>query len=181
MAYAPIVTRDRQNPRPKSLDSARLEALALHYAARYATSRAKLSAYLVRKLREAEWQDEHPPAVEALVARLAELRYVDDSAFAAMRGAALVRRGYGARRVAQALDAAGVGKEAAAPSKSDGWDAANIFARRKRIGPYGSGQPDRALRDRQVAAFLRAGHDYATAARWVDAAPGETPERPEED
>lgn len=176
MAYAPNVTRNRQNPRPKSLDTARLEALALHYAARYATSRAKLAAYLARKLREAEWIDERPPAIEALVERLAELRYVDDSAYAAMRGAALTRRGYGARRVAQALDAAGVKDQGAAPSDSDAWAAANAFARRKRIGPYGQGKPERPLRDKQVAAFLRAGHDYATAARWVDAAPGDVPD-----
>ncbi|CAN5117044.1 hypothetical protein BH10PSE13_BH10PSE13_23370 [soil metagenome] len=181
MAYGRNVTRNRQNRPPQSLNSARLEALALHYAARYATSRAKLATYLGRKLREAEWDDERPPAVEALVERLAELRYVDDSAYAAMRGAALTRRGYGARRVAQALDAAGVGKEGVAQSASEGWDAANAFARRKRIGPYGAGQPDRALRDKQVGAFLRAGHDYATAARWVDAAPGDVPDRVEED
>lgn len=174
------MTQKRQNARPKPLDTARLEALALHYAARYATSRAKLTAYLTRKLREADWDDERPPAVEALVERLADLRYVDDAAYATMRSAALTRRGYGARRVAQALDAAGVSREAhgeaVAEAKGGGWDAANAFARRKRIGPYGKGEPDRALRDRQIGAFLRAGHDYRTAARWVDAAPGEVPE-----
>lgn len=173
--------RNRQNQRPRTLDSARLQELALAYAARFATSRAKLTAYLARKLREAEWTEDRPPDVEALIDRLAELRYVDDAAFAAMRGAALTRRGYGTRRVAQALDAAGVEAEdrgeALAKSADEGWAAAEVFARRKRIGPYGAGVPERPVREKQIAAFLRAGHDFATAARWVDAAPGDVPER----
>lgn len=168
---------NRHNPRPKRLDPARLEALALHYAARYATSRAKLTAYLKRKLHEGEWVGGEPPQVEALVAKLAALRYVDDEAYAAMRGGALSRRGYGARRVAQALEADGVSGEA--PSTEESWQAANIFARRKRIGPYAAERPDRPLREKQIAAFVRAGHDFATAARWVDAEPGVTPD-PEE-
>lgn len=173
--------RNRQNQRPKTLDSVRLQELALAYAARFATSRARLTAYLARKLREAEWTDERPPDVAALVDRLTELRYVDDAAFATMRGAALTRRGYGTRRVAQALDAAGVDGEdrgeALAGAADESWAAAEVFARRKRIGPYAAGVPDRPLREKQIAAFVRAGHDFATAARWVDAAPGEMPER----
>src|SRR3546814_5219012 len=36
--------------------------------------------------------------VEALITRFAELRYVDDAAYASMCTASLTRRGYGARR-----------------------------------------------------------------------------------
>ncbi|MCE7796204.1 RecX family transcriptional regulator [Sphingobium sufflavum] len=173
------MTPNRQKPAPKPLDSTRLEELALHYAARYATSRAKLSTYLRRKLRERGWAGEDAPDVAALVGRLADLRYVDDGAFATMRGTALARRGYGTRRIAAALDEAGIAEEdrgeAMARSAGEGWQAANILARRKRIGPYAGERVAREDRQKQIAAFIRAGHDFATAARWVDAAPGEMP------
>src|ERR1700740_3623721 len=118
----------RQKAAPKPLDSARLEELALHYAARFATSRAKLSDYLARKVRERGWAEESPPDVAALVERLAELRYVDENSLATMRGAALTRRGYGTRRVAQALDAAGIEGEdlgeALDRSRGESWRSA---------------------------------------------------------
>lgn len=174
-----------QKAPPKPLDSARLEELALHYAARFATSRAKLSAYLTRKLRERGWAGEQEPDVAALVERLAELRYVDDGAFATMRGASLTRRGYGARRVAQALNAAGIAgddlDEALNKSRAAGWRAADGFARKRRIGPYATRPVEREERQKQIAAFVRAGHDFATSAAWVDALPGEPPAGPDEE
>ncbi|MET0365848.1 MAG: RecX family transcriptional regulator [Sphingobium sp.] len=160
--------------------------MALQYAARFATSRSKLSAYLNRKLRERGWADgqERGPDVEALVERLADLRYVDDGAFATMRGAALTRRGYGARRVAQALDDAGIeGEErgeALDKSRAESWQAADTFARKRRIGPYASIKAEREVRQKHIAAFVRAGHDFTTAALWVDAEPGVAPPEPED-
>ncbi len=169
-----------EKPVPKPLDSRRLEELALHYAARYATSRAKLSTYLKRKLRERGWADEgNLPDIPALVERLADLRYVDDGAFATMRGGVLTRRGYGTRRITAALDEAGIGQEdrgeAIAHAVDESWQAANIFARRKRLGPYAQVRVAREDRQKQIAAFIRAGHGFATAALWVDAEPGVLP------
>jgi len=88
------------------LDSAALEQAALGYAGRYATTRAKLGAYLARKLRERGWAEAGAPPVERLVERMAAQGYVDDRAFAAARAAALGRRGYGERRVSEAARAA---------------------------------------------------------------------------
>ncbi|HEX7821410.1 MAG TPA: RecX family transcriptional regulator [Sphingobium sp.] len=153
--------------------------MALHYAARYATSRSKLASYLQRKLRERGWAEDNPPDIPALVERLADLRYVDDEAFAAMRGTTLTRRGYGTRRITAALDEAGIGQEdrsgAIAHAVDESWQAANIFARRKRLGPYAKARVAREDRQKQIAAFIRAGHSFATAALWIDAAPGELP------
>lgn len=175
----------RRNSRPAPpLDRESLTNLALGYAARFATTRAKLGDYLRRKLRERGWEDIMPADVDAVVARLAELRYVDDAAYAAARGEALARRGYGARRIAQTLDAAGVEAEersqAASLSPRAAWASADRLARRRRIGPYADTPADRPLREKQVAAFVRAGHDFGTARRWVDAAPGELPPEPED-
>ncbi|WP_343343312.1 regulatory protein RecX [Sphingomicrobium sp. XHP0239] len=165
----------------KPLDSQRLEELALHYVGRFATSRAKLATYLNRKLRERGWDDESDPDVTALVARFADRGYVDDAAFAAMKGRDLTSRGYGPRRVGQALYAAGIEEEdrsaALDAAQSESVAAALQFARRRRLGPFAVGDDSGAIldpRDRQraLAAFARAGHDFALAARILDLEPG---------
>jgi regulatory protein len=166
------MTGKRQKTAPPPLDSTKLEQLALHYAARYATTRARLKDYLRRKLRERGWTGDEPPPIEALVSRLADLRYVDDSAFAAARGASLGRRGYGQRRIDQSLTAAGVAgddRAAAILSATEAWEAADRLARKRRWGPYADRPADPAERQRRIATFVRAGHSFATAAIWVDA------------
>ena len=92
----------REGRKASPLDSARLQELALAYVARFATSAAKLEAYLKRKLRERGWDGDGEPDIAALVRRYVELGYVDDEAFARARSGGLLRRGYGARRVGQA-------------------------------------------------------------------------------
>jgi regulatory protein len=176
--------RARQGGKPlRPLDSAALERLALRYVERYATTEAKLRDYLLRKLGERGWTEDGPPAGEvlaALVARMVELRYVDDGAFAAARAGSLARRGYGPRRVDMALRAAGVGEAAAGDARAlaadAAWGAALAFARRRRIGPYAESRPDRPAREKAMAALLRAGHSVAHARKIVMADPGDVPE-----
>ena len=166
----------------KPLNNETLEALALHYAGRYATSRAKLIAYLSRKLRERGWADDSEVPVEAIADRMAALRYVDDAAYATMTSGAMQRRGLGARRITQKLTMDGIEEDVrdeATPDEAQRWAAAQRLAQRKRIGPFAEAAPDRALRDKQIATFLRAGHDMAMARLWIDATPGEMPEGPE--
>jgi regulatory protein len=169
----------KRKPRPP-LDGEALERLALHYAGRYATTRAKLASYLRRKLGERGWAGESEPPVQALVERLAELRYVDDKAFAESRSAALGRRGYGERRVRDALKQAGIGEEDGAEARQsahDGaWDAALKFAERRRIGPFAAEEADRPGREKAIAAMLRAGHPLGIARRLVHSSPGHIPE-----
>ena len=93
----------RGRSRAKPLDASRLEELALTYVARFATSAAKLERYLTRKVRERGWEGESEPQFAALVERYIELGYVDDAAFARARAGSLLRRGYGPRRIGQAL------------------------------------------------------------------------------
>lgn len=174
------MTRDRNKKSRPPLDAERLERLAFHYVGRYATTRAKLAAYLRRKVTERGWGDAAPPAVERLVERFAEAGYVDDAAFASARAASLQRRGYGERRVAQALKAAGIAGEDAAEAREQAseqaWAAALRFAERKRIGPYAAVEADRPARERAFAAMVRAGHRIEYVRRLVDARPGEVPE-----
>ncbi|MEI9851787.1 MAG: RecX family transcriptional regulator [Sphingomonas sp.] len=159
--------------------------MALRYVERYATTRAKLAAYLARKVRERGWEDAAPADPAAIAERFAGLGYVDDRAFAEARAAAMGRRGLGARRVAQALRFAGIGEEdaaAVAPGvAADAAASALAFARRRRIGPYAREAADRPGRERQVAAMVRAGHAPALAWRIARMAPGDDAESVMED
>lgn len=164
----------RQKSPPPPLDGAALDALALSYVARFATSSGRLSAYLKRKLRERGWAEETPPDLAAIAARMAEHRYLDDAAYAAAKGDGLRRRGYGARRIETALDHDGIAaplRAAARGSETERRHAALAFARRKRFWPY-SAAPclDPATRRKQLAAFLRAGHGLDLVRRVMDAA-----------
>jgi len=174
------VRQDRpRKPRPP-LDEEGLERLALFYAGRYATTRAKLRAYLERKLKERGWGGAGPAPIEALVGKLAELRYVDDRAFAASRSASLGRRGYGARRVDAALRAAGIkaedGAEARREAQDGAWAAALRFAERRRLGPFAAAPADPAARHKAMGAMLRAGHPVDIARKLLNASPGEIPD-----
>ena len=161
---------------PKALDAAALDALAIAYLGKYATTRHKLRTYLVRKVAECGWEGEGEAPLDAIVARCAELGYVDDALFAEARGAALTRRGYGAQRVAAALRGAGIDAETAAPVREaaeDGaLDTALAFARRKRIGPFGPESTSPDQRRRHLAQMLRAGHSPEVARRVAFAKPG---------
>jgi regulatory protein len=172
--------RDRAARPARPLDSARLQELALSYVARFATSGGKLERYLTRKLRECGWEGEAEPDVEGIVARLSELGYVDDRAFAVARTTSLLRRGYGPRRIGQSLGEAGIAaevREEVRAGEADERRAALALARKRRFGPFGGGCPDRVLREKQLAAMLRAGHRLDSAREMVDAASVEAAER----
>ncbi|WP_156679702.1 regulatory protein RecX [Sphingomonas profundi] len=173
-------TTDRAAPAAAPpLDGAALERLALAYVGRYATTRARLRAYLARKLRARGWGGEGPAPVEALIETCVRLGYVDDRQFAAARAGALGRRGYGARRVGDALRAAGIdeadGADAREQAGDAAWETAIAFARRRRIGPFAAVAADQDGRRRALAAMLRAGHPLDIARKLVGAAPGEVP------
>lgn len=153
------MAHSRRNPKP--LDPLRMEELALAYVARFATSRAKLEGYLARKLRERGWDCASPPAVADLAERFVAAGYIDDEAFARTRTGSLMRRGYGMRRVGQALGAAGIDsdlRERIAPDEAERRAAALVMVRKRRFGPFAAQSPDRAIRQKHIAAMLRAGH-----------------------
>lgn len=157
-----------------------MEEMALAYVARFATSAARLQAYLARKLREQGWDGDEPGegVARALVDRFVERGYVDDAGFARMKAGSLLRRGYGARRIAQALGQDGIDaaiREEVAPDTADARGAALAYARKKGLGPFTrrgreeDGRLGPALREKQVAALLRAGHAMDAARAVVDA------------
>ena len=158
------------------LDEVSLKDLALAYVARFATTAAKLEGYLARKIRERGVAEDSEGRVRdldvtGLVSRLIELGYVDDDAYARSRSRDLTQRGYGKRRVEQALWAAGVEEQARsdnAPSEAAGRRAAMLLAKKRGFGPFARGlreesddfEASRKRREKQIAAMLRAGHLY---------------------
>ena len=102
--------------------------------------------------------------------------------FAEARAVAMQRRGLGARRVAGAFREAGIAEadaEAIAPAIAErGVDAALAYAKRKRLGPFArpgaQENDDRALRQKQLGAMVRAGHSFDLARKILSSAPSDT-------
>ena len=170
-------TSGRARRRAKPLDRIRLEELAVSYVARFSTSAGKLRTYLQRKLRERGFTEDEEPDLDRLIATFVERGYVDDEAYGRAKAGDLVARGYGARRVDQALRSAGIDEDlrhSLEPGEAQRRQAALVLARKRGFGPFGQ-QADmgpeeaRKLREKRLAALVRAGHDFDIARRIVEA------------
>jgi len=164
------------------LDGKSLQQLALRYVGRFATTRAKLRAYLARKVRERGWTGADAPDFEALAESFVALGYVDDTAYALAKSRSLTGRGFGKRRVVQALHIAGIGDEDGEAARSHAdvevVNAALRFAERRRIGPFAAAaRSDPKARQKALAAMTRAGHGFGLARAIVDLPPGKEIDR----
>jgi len=171
-----VKTRSKARRAPPPLDETALRELALRYVGKYATSRAKLRAYLARKVKERGWDDAGEPDLTGLADRFAELGYIDDASFAMAKLRALGARGYGKRRLSEQLRIAGIeeadGKAASDLAASEAVATAVRFAQRRRIGPFAAASPDPRGREKAIAAMVRAGHDFALSRAIADIPPG---------
>ena len=156
---------------PKPLTAASLDWFALRYVERFATTRAKLRRYLQDKLRERGWAGDGVAPIDAVVERLAGLGYVDDRAFGEAKARGLERRGFGVRRVTQALTAAGLEPDLRTEigETVDGEAAAIAYARRKKLGPFAVSEAGPELQRKQFAAMVRAGHPFDVVKRVLNA------------
>lgn len=174
-----MTRRKPAKPRPP-ITAETLESLALAYVGRFATTRAKLSDYLKRKLRERGWSGQSPPDIVRIVGRLESLGYVDDAAYALSKSRALTGRGYGPRRVRQSLRSAGIGEEegeeARELAEAEAVESALRFARRRRFGPFSDLPSDRPRLEKAVAAMVRAGHSFGLARAIAEMEPGAAPD-----
>jgi len=167
--------KPRRAPAPLDLD--RLQELALRYVGKYATTRAKLRQYLTRKIRERGWAGDREPDLDRLSDRFAEIGYVDDAAYALAKSRSLTARGFGKRRLVEQLRQAGVeeadGAEAAAYADVEAVQAALHLAQRRRIGPFATQPADPHLRQKWIAALVRAGHGFPLAKAISGMLPGQ--------
>ena len=168
--------REKRPPKPLTAES--LGELALAYVGRFATSKAKLAHYLGRKLRERGWEGEGAADIEALIEKIVGYGYVNDAAYAETTARSLVRRGFGKRRIASAIYAAGIDDIDSIAARQVGEDArisaALRLAEKRRWGPYANERlSDPAVREKRIAVFLRAGHDARLARAILALGPGE--------
>lgn len=169
-------TRRRERPVPRAVTPAYLDRAALAYLERFASSADNLRRVLKRKVeRRCRIRNEDPGPFLALLddvlARAVRCGLVDDCRYAEGRVASLRRRGGSARAIASKLAAKGVSREAAAAALANGEDdeiaAASALARRRRLGPYRTGE--RALyREKDLAALARAGFAFGIARQVID-------------
>jgi len=159
------------------LNEEKLSELALRYVGRFATTRAKLQAYLRRKVRERGWEGGRPPDFEAIAQRFAERGFVDDAGYALAKSRALTGRGYGKRRVVQALRVAGIeeedGEAARELADAEAVSAALRFAEKRRLGPFAERENHPQEREKALAAMLRAGHGFDLSRAILAIRPGE--------
>ena len=172
------MSRQRPSRGARPLNAQRLDALAIRYVGRYATTRAKLVEYLKRKLRERGWEGDGNAKVVEIAQKFADLGYIDDRAFALAKASAHASRGLGSRRLGLALRSAGVEDE----DRGDAMDLADAhlvdsalrLAQRRKLGPFASQAPATPKeREKAIAALIRGGHRFDLARAIVDLAPGD--------
>ena len=168
--------RPVKKPAPP-LNAGSLRQLALHYVGKYATTQSKFAGYLTRKIRERGWDDERCADLAGLTEQFTSLGYINDAQFAEARSRSFVRRGFGGRRLNEDLRAIGIGDADAINAKAHMeesiFTAAENFAKRKRLGPFAQEAAPPEKRNKQLNAFLRAGHSFELAKRFVYAEPGD--------
>ena len=186
----------------KKVSERYLENVALYYLQRFASSAESLRRVLRRRVERSARvhgtdRAEGNAMAEAVVARMVAAGLVDDRAFAVARAARLEARGGSPRLIAAHLRGKGIapelvddalaslrersadgrGGDAGAGTGEGRGDvalrAAVNLARRRRLGPFRPPEARAASREKDLAAFARAGFTYATARRILDAA---TPE-----
>lgn len=152
----------------------------LSYLARYAASTEHLRQVLRRKVqRRAARNDEPQPdssvveaAIDEAVSRATELGLLNDAEYAASRARQYRRKGESLSKVRARLMAKGLQQaditQALAPLDDDEIAAANVYAKRKRLGPFrtSAGKPDQPTRD--IAALCRAGFSFTVARQVIE-------------
>jgi regulatory protein len=165
-------------------EAAALHDAALNYLARYASTEAGLRRVLERRVERwarvaagtadadviAGQVSAAREAIRGVVSRLVAAGAVNDAAFAENRARSMARAGRSRRAAAAHLAAKGVDPEtarAALPVDDESeLAAALMLARRRRIGPFRSGDaPDVAGYHRELAVLARAGFAQDVARR----------------
>jgi len=148
----------------------------LHYLERFDSSSANLRRVLMRRFHKLpDIPDEAASMVDAVVAKLVGLGYVDDRRYAQAKVGALRAKGASVRKVQAGLAAKGVDTDLIHETLADldeqgeesEMKAAAIYARKRRLGPFRQ-VARAAFRDKDLAAMGRAGFGWQVAKRIID-------------
>jgi regulatory protein len=168
-----------ERKKPRKVSARYLENAALYYLKRYAATVAQLKRVLVRRV-DRSIRVHGGERTEALkwVEKLARTGLINDSTYAGMKAHSLRASGRSSRVIAQKLKMKGVSAEvvqqkvAEATAEVSEDDAALIWARKKRLGPYRKDASTRKdNRQRDLAALARAGFSFGIAKKIIDSEP----------
>ncbi len=176
----------RKKRKPAKVNPKKLENAALYYLQRFSTSSENLRRVLMRRVyRSAHHHDTDPDEgaewVDAVVAKMQTMGFVNDRLFAEGRVRSLLARGTPLRGIRMRLREKGVPPEIidevlALVEEDDGdvdFAAAIALAKRRRLGPFSTRGDRIERREKDMAALARAGFSYGVVCRVIDA---ETPE-----
>jgi regulatory protein len=166
--------------RPRKISPRYIENAAIYYLKRYSSTTAQLRRVLSRKVNRS--LRVHPGDktealvwIDAVVEKLVRLGYLNDTAYARGKAQSLRASGKSTRTIRATLRNKGISNAVSAafiePAQDE--DAAWIWARKKRLGPYCK-EPSlrRELRQKHLASLARAGFGFDIARRVID---GEAP------
>lgn len=171
---------------PKKATARYLENAALYHLDRYATSRAHLARLLMMRVERSARahgtdRTEGAKQVETVLDKLAGMGLLNDQNYAETRARSLHRRGASARAIRAELAAKGVAAHLIEPAlarlKEESSDpeveAAIVYARKRRLGPFRHQDQRAEKRERDMAALGRKGFSYDLVRRIIEA---ESPE-----
>ncbi len=139
--------------------------MALHYLERHGGSERQLRRILDKRIRRSveafgePGPEEAQPLVDALVAKLTRLGYVDDQRVARSRARSLRGRGKSTRAIRAALSRLGIAEALIDDAiEGDDLEAARTYVRRRRL----------RVGQRDLAKLARAGFSYDVARRALE-------------
>lgn len=172
--------RKRKVPRKATRKS--LENGAVYYLKRFSSSSANLKRVLLRRVERAARhhdtdREECRVWIDEIVTKLTNAGFLDDLRYAEVRAQSLHRRGTSRRTIRLKLMEKGVPGEVIDDAVAKLFDeteepdfaAAVALARRRRLGPYRVRGVRSEMREKDLASIARAGFDYGTAKRVIDA------------
>ena len=168
----------------------RLERAAYHYLERYATSTSGFHRVMERKIRRTNENfspltSEQQGWIDALTEKCLRLQLLDDRLYADQKARTLSLQGKPMRTIKQWLSARGVDPDTIdqalqaladdhGDSQTADMKAALRFARRRRFGPWRRDDGDKKKRDKEIAAFMRAGFGWQQTMAVLEAESVET-------
>lgn len=169
-----------------------LERVTAHYLERYFTSTIHLRKLLLARVERAARagltpREEGIRSVDEELARLLRIGALDDARFTADRCRVLRKRGASQQKIRAHLAQKGITSQNldfnALASEDDGpaddWAAAQIFARKRKAGPWNPAGRDPDQRKRDLGRLVRAGFSFSIAKRIVFAESVEDLEDPQ--
>jgi regulatory protein len=175
----PRSAEDKAKPkRPPNVTRIGLEGAALRYLERFDCSVARLKKVLNERVAKAVRAGvpeaaAAPAIVELILERYQESGLINDQRFAKNFAERQRDRGASRRMIEQKLRARGISSETVEQllprneSASSELEAAQAFARRRRLGPHRKAETREAYRRKDLMAMARAGFNYDVASRVI--------------